>query len=55
MELEDRKKRRFCERKREYELVKSMRSKIDKLEMNKRITFDDLDDFLKPFFIEKAK
>lgn len=23
--------------------------------MNKKITYDDLDDFLKPFFLEKAK
>lgn len=32
-----------------------MRNKILKYEHNKKITFDDLDGFLKPFFFQKAR
>jgi len=32
-----------------------MRAKIEKLQIDKTITFDDLDSMLKPFFFAKAR
>jgi hypothetical protein len=32
-----------------------MGAKIDKLTLNKKVTFDDLDDILKPFFFDKLR
>ena len=43
LELSDHKKRRFFERKKEYEEVKSMIKRIEKLEKDKNVTFYDLD------------
>lgn len=42
-QLEDRKKRRFAERKREYEEVLKMKKKIQVYELDKKITYEDLD------------
>lgn len=42
-QLEDRKKRRFAERKREYEEVLKMKKKIEVYELDKKITYEDLD------------
>lgn len=32
-----------------------MRKKIEVYEMDKKITYDDLDGFLKPYFLAKAR
>lgn len=55
IELEDRKQRRFQSRKKEYEEVKKMIGRIDNLTKQKTLTYEELDPFLKPFFITKAR
>jgi hypothetical protein len=32
-----------------------MGAKIDKLSINKKIVFEDIDEFLKPFFFDKLR
>ena len=55
LELDDRRQRRFVNRKKEYEEVKRMIGKIDVMAKDKTLTYEDLDPFLKRFFITKAR
>ena len=54
-EEKDRKNRRFVERKKQYKNVKQMIKKIESMEKDKTLTYDALDEYVKPFFIEKAR
>ena len=51
----DRRKRRFTERKYQYARVKGMIKRIEDMEKDKALNFDGLDEFIKPFFISRAK